>query len=174
MPRKHTWQSRLRTFRIWQQLGYNPWEKPRADSRLPVDVSRKRRGDFYKGAFDNIPFLNDDAKRTFTHLLLRPGYMIRDYIKGAHDRYLAPFTALIVFYAFFALISAVLQPVQQRGQSEILSFGEDVEVSSDIVNAKREAVVKNVALIVRQGYYYLNLDRHPELVLAFAWTKGAD
>jgi len=29
-------------------------------------------------AFDDIPFLNDDAKRTFAHLLLRPGYMIRD------------------------------------------------------------------------------------------------
>ncbi|MCR5409155.1 MAG: DUF3667 domain-containing protein [Bacteroidales bacterium] len=27
--------------------------------------------------------------RTFTHLLLRPGYMIRDYINGAHERYLA-------------------------------------------------------------------------------------
>lgn len=45
--------------------------------------------------------------------------MIRDYIKGAHDRYLAPLTALIV----------------------------------------------------RQGYYYLNLDRHPELV--DTRTKGA-
>ena len=78
-----------------------PWSKSR---------SRSRKGDFYKGAFDTIPFLNDDAKRTFVHLLLRPGYMIRDYIKGQHERYLAPLTSLIIFYAFFALISAIVNP----------------------------------------------------------------
>jgi hypothetical protein len=171
MPRKHSYQTRLRAFRIWQQLGYNPWAKPRGGSRWAGAGPRKGKGDFYKGAFDSIPFLNDDAKRTFTHLLLRPGYMIRDYIKGAHERYLAPLTALIVFYAFFALISAVLQPVQQRGDSEILSLEDDMEVTLDSPNAKVEGIVKNVALIVRQGYYYLNLDRHPELV--DTRTKGA-
>lgn len=100
---------RLRAFGIWQKLGYFPWRKP-AEAR---DEKRKNKSsrDFYKGAFDSIPFLNDDAKRTFTHLLLRPGYMIRDYIKGDHERYLAPFTSLIIFYAFFALVAALLQPV---------------------------------------------------------------
>ena len=171
MPRKHTFQTRLRAFRIWQQLGYNPWAKPREGSSQAIDVSRKRKGDFYKGAFDSIPFLNDDAKRTFSHLLLRPGYMIRDYIRGAHSRYLAPLTALIVFYAFFSLVSAVLQPVQQRGNSEILSYADDVEVSSDFANAERAKMLKNIVLIVRQGYYFLNLDSHPELV--DTRTKGA-
>ena len=96
--KKHSFKSRLRAFAIWQKLGYFPWHRPKEKK------VRKRSGDFYKGAFDSIPFLNDDAKRTFSHLLLRPGYMIRDYIKGAHERYLAPLTALIVFYAFFALV----------------------------------------------------------------------
>ena len=98
---KHRLIVRLRAFAIWQKLGFMPWSKSR---------SRSRKGDFYKGAFDTIPFLNDDAKRTFVHLLLRPGYMIRDYIKGQHERYLAPLTSLIIFYAFFALISAVVNP----------------------------------------------------------------
>ena len=98
---KHRLKVRLRAFAIWQKLGFMPWSKSR---------SRSRKGDFYKGAFDTIPFLNDDAKRTFVHLLLRPGYMIRDYIKGQHERYLAPLTSLIIFYAFFALISAVVNP----------------------------------------------------------------
>ena len=171
MPRKHSYQTRLRAFRIWQQLGYNPWAKPRENGRRAGNPSRKGKGDFYKGAFDSIPFLNDDAKRTFTHLLLRPGYMIRDYIRGAHERYLAPLTALIVFYAFFALISAVLQPVQQRGNSEIISLEDDMEVTLNSPNAKVEGIMKNVVLIVRQGDYYLNLDRHPELV--DTRTKGA-
>lgn len=104
-------QARIRAFQIWQKLGYNPWKRP----RTPKDQkSGGEGGEFYKGAFDSIPFLNDDAKRTFVHLLLRPGYMIRDYINGKHDRYLAPLTALIVFYAFFSLISAALQPLENK------------------------------------------------------------
>ena len=56
--------ARLRAFTIWQKLGFMPWSKRK---------SKSRKGDFYKGAFDSIPFLNDDAKRTFVHLLFRPG-----------------------------------------------------------------------------------------------------
>ena len=125
-----------------------------------MERRRSGKGDFYKGAFDSIPFLNDDAKRTFTHLLLRPGYMIRDYIRGAHERYLAPLTALIVFYAFFALVSSLLQPVQKdRGDFS------DITVSSEISdNQKGEAILRNTALILNKGYTYLNLDKHPEAV----------
>ena len=153
MKKKHSLKVRWRTFRIWQKLGFNPWEKP-------AELHKSGRGDFYKGAFDSIPFLNDDAKRTFTHLLLRPGYMIRDYIKGDHERYLAPLTALIVFYAFFALVSSLLQPVQHDKED----FS-DITVNTDIGdNQKGEAVLRNTALILMKGYTYLNLDRHPEAV----------
>ena len=153
MKKKHSFKVRWRTFRIWQKLGFNPWEKP-------VERRKNGKGDFYKGAFDSIPFLNDDAKRTFTHLLLRPGYMIRDYINGAHERYLAPLTALIVFYAFFALISSLLQPVQHEKED----FS-DITVSTDVGdNEKGEAILRNTALILKKGYTYLNLDKHPEEV----------
>ena len=87
--------ARKRAFAIWQKLGYLPWRKEKKTRE------GKASRDFYKGAFNDIPFLNDDAKRTFQQLLLRPGHMIRDYISGQHERYLAPFTALIIFYAFF-------------------------------------------------------------------------
>ena len=94
---------RLRLWSIYSELGYNPWRKPRK-------ARRKGRG-VYMGAREAIPFLNDDAKRTFSHLLLRPGYMMRDYIlRGEHERYLAPFTALLVFYSVFTLLMAVVQP----------------------------------------------------------------
>ena len=103
--KKHSPETRWRAFIIWQKLGFFPWKKTGRERK-------KGSRDFYKGALDSIPILNDDAKRTFVHLLLRPGYMIRDYIRGAHERYLAPLTSLIIFYAFFALVSAVLQPIQ--------------------------------------------------------------
>ena len=153
---KHSLKIRWRAFRIWQKLGFMPWEKPRK-------AVEKRKGDFYKGA---IPFLNDDAKRTFTHLLLRPGYMIRDYIGGAHDKYLAPLTALIIFYAFFALVSAVLAPVQHREESLFDSASEEAELEMSVNGDSRagETLLHNTLQILKTGYTYLNLDKHPEVV----------
>lgn len=103
MDLKQWLRPRLRLWSIYNELGYNPWRKPRK-------ARRKGRG-VYMGAREAIPFLNDDAKRTFSHLLLRPGYMMRDYIlRGEHERYLAPFTALLVFYSVFTLLMAIVQP----------------------------------------------------------------
>ena len=124
---KHSIKAYIRAFHIWQVLGYHPWKRERA-ARKEVEG-----GEFYKGAFDSIPFLNDDAKRTFVHLLLRPGYMIRDYIGGKHDRYLAPLTALIIFYAFFSLISAALQPLSPKEEEE------DKGISVELKDAPKEA-----------------------------------
>lgn len=156
---KHTLKARIRAFRIWQELGYNPWKRQRA--------SRKDGGDFYKGAFDSIPFLNDDAKRTFVHLILRPGYMIRDYINGKHDRYLAPLTALIIFYAFFSLISAVLRPLEPKKTSaEAEETPEEVAepVQFETNNEVKSKIYEGLALIVDQGYSLLHLDERPEEV----------
>ncbi len=124
---KHSIKVYLRAFHIWQVLGYYPWKRERAAKK------EVEGGEFYKGAFDSIPFLNDDAKRTFAHLLLRPGYMIRDYIGGKHDRYLAPLTALIIFYAFFSLISAALQPLSPKEEEE------DKGISVELQDAPKEA-----------------------------------
>ena len=124
---KHSIKVYLRAFHIWQVLGYYPWKRERAAKK------EVEGGEFYKGAFDSIPFLNDDAKRTFVHLLLRPGYMIRDYIGGKHDRYLAPLTALIIFYAFFSLISAALQPLSPKEEEE------DKGISVELKDAPKEA-----------------------------------
>ena len=162
--RKHSFEVRRRAFALWQHVGFNPWEKPRKP-REGKPEGKKGSGDFYKGAFANIPFLNEDAKRTFHHLLLRPGYMIRDYIQGQHERYLAPLAALIIFYAFFALASAILQPVQHKNELPVIT-----EDSTDIVVAwKRDTLVSDhfalrIAKIVQQGYLFLHLDQYPEVV----------
>lgn len=148
--KKHDLAVRRRAFAIWQRLGYYPWKQ--------ASKGRKKgSGDFYKGAFDSIPFLNDDAKRTFSHLLLRPGYMIRDYIGGKHEKYLAPLTSLIVFYAFFALVAAVLQPLQHK-EKDISSF----DVSYD--EEENSQLIVNSIRLVKRGYIFLNLDQHPEEV----------
>ena len=156
--KKHAFKSRLRAFAIWQKLGYLPWRKRKEKK------DRKRSGDFYKGAFDSIPFLNEDAKRTFSHLLFRPGYMIRDYIKGAHERYFAPLTALIVFYAFFALVSAVMQPVQ-LSRKDFNPIGNlDVKDFEKPEQAERFLLLKNTLGTIQKGWVYLHLDQYPEEV----------
>ena len=161
---QHPFKVRLRAFKIWQKFGALPWAKPKES------VRKKGSGDFYKGAFSGIPFLNDDAKRTFAHLLLRPGYMIRDYTRGEHERYLAPLTALIIFYAFFALMSSVLQPIQHDQSlpfdiSGTLTFNDEsirIESGQDSTGVNQTA--KSFLQIIQRGYVYLHLDQHPEEV----------
>ncbi len=157
--KKHSFKSRRRAFAIWQKLGYFPWHRPEEKK------VRKRSRDFYKGAFDSIPFLNDDAKRTFSHLLLRPGYMIRDYVKGDHERYLAPLTALIVFYAFFALVAAVMRPVYQQQRKE---FTPNVNIeAAELDNPTQEkalSLAKSALAVLEKGWVYLHLDQYPEQV----------
>lgn len=158
VKKQHSIQVRWRAFQIWQKLGKNPWKREK--QQLP----NGRRGDFYKGAFDSIPFLNDDAKRTFSHLLLRPGYMMRNYICGDHERYLAPFTSLIIFYAFFALISAVLAPVQQEPRTipkylKEISVPDSLEVENEVIR-----IASNTLSLLRTGYTYLHLDELPDEV----------
>ena len=169
VKKKHSIKARWRAFQIWQKLGKNPWKKEKQAA------PNKNKGDFYRGAFDSIPFLNDDAKRTFSHLLLRPGYMMRDYIRGDHERYLAPFTSLIIFYAFFALISAVLAPVQQEPR-KIPEFLKEINVSDKVelelqdenpTPAQRQEAIRiasNTLSMLRTGYTYLHLDEMPDQV----------
>ena len=153
--KKHAWDVRWRAFRMWQNLGFNPWRRPKK-------ASRAGSGDFYKGPFAAIPFLNDDAKRTFVHLLLRPGYMIRDYIRGRHEIYLAPLTSLIVFYAFFALVSSVLQPIKEVPKKP-LSFDQE-KLSETIPDTRGAQLVRNTVIIVHRGWNLLHLDQYPEEV----------
>jgi hypothetical protein len=155
--KKHSLQTRWRAFTIWQKLGYFPWRKP-LEAR-----KKKHSGDFYRGAFDSIPFLNDDAKRTFSHLLLRPGYMIRDYINGQTSKYLSPLTALIIFYAFFGLVSALLKPYQQEPNLPIqasISLEEDENGAQNNL----ETVFHNFLQILNRGYVLMHLDQFPEEV----------
>ncbi|MBO5582509.1 MAG: DUF3667 domain-containing protein [Bacteroidales bacterium] len=131
----------LRAFQIWQKLGYLPWTKPKEKAKKKS--SEKGKGDFYRGTFDGIPFLNDDAKRTFTHLLLRPGYMIRDYLSGQHERYMAPFTSMIIFFAFFALVSSIVNPEYPRKSAPAK---EKVEIQAGDSTAVDSTAVGSVAI----------------------------
>lgn len=173
--RRHSLKVRLRAFRIWQILGYSPWK---SEWKVADDVPEGNVKGFYRGAFDSIPFLNDDAKRTFVHLLLRPGYMIRDYIKGKHDIYLAPLTSLIVFYAFFSVVSSIAHPdfKPESSKEEITAVSDSIRHSAfsfqfedeDSINAdlmeKMEVKTAKVYAFIFAIDTLTNLDKYPEAV----------
>lgn len=150
-------EARTRLFKIWQKTGIMPFHKDKSQE--------KKESSFFKGSFDNIPFLNEDAKRTFTHLLLRPGYMIRDYIHGKQDVYLAPMTSLLVFYAFFSLMCSIINP--SLGKTGIVDFStddvEDVMENDDHIEGNSEGLIKALTF-VKNVYILTHLDLNPDQV----------
>ena len=105
--------------------------------------------------------------------------MIRDYIGGKHDRYLAPLTALIIFYAFFSLISAALQPLSPKEEEEdkgisveIQDAPEPPEEPSEEATDPETAIdrevntneFKDFLLLIEQLKHLPYLDQHPEEV----------
>ena len=117
-----------RLLSIYFELGYIPWRKPR-------EARRKRKGVYMGTREAMIPFLNKDSKRTIADLIFRPGYLMRDYIqRGKHEQYLAPFTALLVFYSVFTLLTAVVQPGRSRD-----AFGEALLAAADSAQVKVES-----------------------------------
>jgi len=157
-------QPRLRLYAIYRELGYIPWRKP----RKPRKVRKERQG-VYIGVKEAIPFVNGDAKRTFSHLLFRPGYMMRDYIlRGQHEKYLAPFTALLVFYSFFTLLVAVVQPKEDKGNfvDEFVRGFQDVTVVVDSIgtNNSSNLFLKSLIGTMQQTLLVTRLDKFPEAV----------
>ena len=169
---------RLRLLAIYSELGYNPWRRP----RKPRKSSRGEKKGVYMGARENIPFLNDDAKRTFSHLLFRPGFMMRDYVlRGQHERYLAPFTALLVFYSVFTLLLAVVNPgVQDSVADDLLRGFQEAAVHADSARSesgslrlsihsdstdKKEIsgpVIETILNTMAQAILLTRLDLHPD------------
>ena len=157
---------RLRLWAMYNELGYIPWHKKKKPRKEP-----KPRKGVYIGTREAIPFMNKDAKRTLSHLLLRPGYMMRDYIlRGQHERYLAPVTALLVFYSVFTLIVAVVKPESAKdkfGDSVIEGLNSAAKFTEDSTanhNQYRTAYQSLLFKTVTEAIVLTRLDLHPEAV----------
>lgn len=171
---------RLRLWAIYRELGYIPWKKPKKPQKQHKGV--------YMGTKEVIPFMNDDAKRTISHLLMRPGYMLRDYIfRGQHERYLSPITALLVFYSVFTLLVAVVNPTQSRKgfgdglldamKGEVTVDGDldlngtSVQLDSTDLEGRSGELAKKLLQTVATSIVYTQLDLYPEAVDA-PWKES--
>ena len=157
---------RRRLYHIYCELGYIPWHKPRKP-RKPKKI-RKKRDSVYIGALEVIPFLNGDGKRTFAHLFARPGYMMRDYIlRGQHERYLAPFTALLVFYSVFTLLLSIVQPDYARksfGEGVLEALGPQAEIHDSGMNERSERFFNALSRTATETVILTHLDLYPEAI----------
>ena len=171
MSRVSNWiQPRLRLWAIYRELGYVPWRKQRE--------TKQNKDGIFKGTGEAIiPFLNNDAKRTFSHLFMRPGYMIRDYIRGQHERYLAPFTALLVFYSVFTLLMAVVKPDAAKStfadglikglensdlQMDLAVNENTIQVDSTTRSDKSNRIIQSLLSTATQSLILTHLDLYPE------------
>ena len=152
-----------RMYSIYCQLGYVPWRKPAK--------ARKKESGTYLGGRELIPFMNDDAKRTISQLVFRPGYMMRDYVvKGDHEHYLAPLTALLVFFSVFTLLLSILQPAQTEKsvfQKIIESTDMDITIKSDSTATRTdtltlEARANQIGKALREIVILTHLDTYPD------------
>lgn len=153
-----------RMYSIYCELGYVPWRKP-AKARV------RKQGGTYLGGRELIPFMNDDAKRTISQLVFRPGYMMRDYVvKGDHEHYLAPLTALLVFFSVFTLLLSILQPAEAEKsvfQKIIESTDMDITIKSDSTATRTdtltlEARANQIGKTIREIVVLAHLDSYPE------------
>lgn len=153
-----------RMYSIYCELGYVPWRKP-AKARV------RKQGGTYLGGRELIPFMNDDAKRTISQLVFRPGYMMRDYVvKGDHEHYLAPLTALLVFFSVFTLLLSILQPAEagrsffkqviDSSETEFTFVQDSTVVQGETLSL--EARANELGKKIREIVVLAHLDSYPE------------
>ena len=152
-------------YSIYCELGYVPWRKP-AKPR-----TRKKKNGTYLGGRELIPFMNDDAKRTISQLVFRPGYMMRDYVvKGDHEHYLAPLTALLVFFSVFTLMLSILQPTKsEKGLFQRIVDSADTELTfapdstaTGTDSLALEARSSQIGKMFREIVILAHLDSYPD------------
>lgn len=149
--------AKFRLFRIWQKTG-------KGINKFNHNKKTTEKG-FFSGAFEDIPFFNVDARRTFVHVLLRPGYMIRDFISGRDRKFLPPLTALILFYTFLYLLISIVAPSTKTNAENLAEAITSAKVEMEEgASEDRTEEVQNVLMSLGDAISWFYLDQHPELV----------
>ena len=90
--------------------------------------------------------------------------MIRDYVlRGQHERYLAPFTALLVFYSVFTLLIAVVKPGSEKATGILERLNEaSIQIDSTENGQKGYKLVESIFQTLNQVVVLTHLDLFPE------------
>jgi hypothetical protein len=108
--------------------------------------------------------------RTLRDLILRPGYLIRDYISGMQMAYFPPFKLLFLLTALLLIVDS---GVNLKGKNYLANFHEK---TVNIDNARTEKSKKDEATRMEQwdkagDYFIVKVREFKESNLAFFWLS---
>lgn len=121
--------------------------------------------EFFKGTVHStMPIFDGVTANTALQLLFRPGYMIREYLRGKHDNVLSPMAALIIFFAFGMILNNMFgsEPVNY---SEVLTQAQERLASEE--NVDDPAIVQKAILLldkISAVYRFFNMDQFPDTI----------
>lgn len=152
---KTTIVDRWTAFRTWQ-IGDCTEAAGQGDKMLGKE--------FFRGTIDSaLPFLSGETIRTLQQLLFRPGYMIREFLRGKHNHTLSPLTAMIVFFAVQVLLTNMVA---------VNSNGTPTDVYETVVQKMHESTYSpeedewgdrfalQIVGVVARIYYVTHLDQY--------------
>lgn len=89
---------------------------------------------------------------TLLELLVRPGYMIKDYISGKRVRYFRPFQLLFILAAVYILLVQIIDPKALQKEKEQSSVEEIIEGISEAKKEISEASFKDQVATSTQAH----------------------
>lgn len=121
-----------------------------------------------RNAFQNIlsGFFNVDNgfTRNLLELLYRPGYMIRDYLKGKRVHYFKPFQNLFVLAALYIMAVQLIDPEALRSEEETVTKEEATlyDLINDIKYQQDKALNDSTKYYLGQSQTYADSARQSE------------
>lgn len=153
-----TLSDKWKAFREWQ-IG---------DCKDAAGQGDKKLGkEFFRGTIDNaIPFLSGETFRTMLQLLFRPGYMIREFLRGKDNRILNPLTALIVFFAMQVLLTNMVVTGSDVPPSDVFDTVTEKMHESEFSPESEWGDLFAMQIVngLAKMYYITHLDQYPAKV----------
>lgn len=149
--RWHSWAVRRRAFRLWQRRPHRvaPMSEqtsrcaccgteftgnfcPRCGQAAGVErFSFKQALSLFLDVFD---VNNRSIFRTFRDLLLRPGYMARDYVKGMQAAYFSPFKLFFMLATASLIVDQIVDKEAEEDDAVSVSAEAKDDASADAVS----------------------------------------
>ncbi len=146
----------------WQQ--FRTWQI--GDCVNPAGTEdRQMSKELFKGIVGStLPVFNGETLRMILQLLLRPGYMMREYLRGKRDGIMPPLTTLIIFFAFLMVLNSMVGKEDVNYAAVIHAAQERFETDSIIADAQLARWTNNFLDGLVVYYQFRNMDQFPELI----------
>lgn len=127
------------------------------------DGGRISRSSMYKNLFLGFSSVNGGLARTAWHCLIRPGYLIRDFLSGRRIRYTEPFTTLFVITAFLILVAYLVNPDSFRSEADYSDVAKNIrELRTDALRDDERCSLDRASMALDSARVYNFKAEYPE------------